>query len=247
MSYECGNKKPRVPKERTMGNVSGSAQTQEKPYKAEVVKTCCCCSYTCPNSSNSNSAIHTICKSKSKVFSFEPKQELQSNIVLPKRPVIKGYVSGCPVNVLRATGCDTAVICRKLVRPEQMTGKVQQTKLMNGSMHSCQTARLHLDYSYFTGEIEAMMMDKPVYECVVGNIPGAKDAFNPDPNWKPHRKKIDAKYDGSSVTGAVETRAMAEKKEKPTKPLRTADPIPEISQSEFIKAQHDDNLFPICG
>ena len=243
MSYECGNKKPRVAKERTLGNVSGSAQTQEKPDKAEVQssdKTRCCCSHTCPNTSNASSAIHKICKSKSKMFSCEPKQELQSNIVLPERPVTKGYVSGCPVNVLRDTGCDTAVISRKLVRPEQMTGKVQQTKLMDGSVHSYQTARLHLDCPYFTGEIEAMVMDKPVYECVVGNIPGAKDAFNPDPNWKPHREKTDAKYDGSSVTGAVETRAMAEKKAKPTKPLRTADPIPEISHSEFIKAQHDD-------
>ena len=58
--------------------------------------------------------------------------------------------------------------------------------------------------------------------------------MHPDPNWKPHRENADAKYDDSSVTGAVETRATAEKKAKPTKHLRTADPTPEISKYKFI-------------
>ena len=83
MSWECGNKKPKVPKERTLGNVSGNAQTQEIPDKAKVQsndKTPCCGSQ---NSSNASSVIHKICKSKSKMFNCEPKQELQSNIVLP--------------------------------------------------------------------------------------------------------------------------------------------------------------------
>ena len=149
MSWKCGNEKPQ---ERTLRNISGSAQTQGKPDKAEVQisdKTSCCCNHTCPNSSNASSAIHKIRKSKSKMFSCQPKQELQSNI--------------------------------------------------------------------------ATLLDKPVYECVVGNSPLAKNAFYPDPNWKPHRENTDAKYyassdtdakyDDISVTGAVETRQWQRKRQ----------------------------------
>ena len=34
---------------------------------------------------------------------------------------------------------------------------------------------------------------------------------------------------------------MAEKKAKPSKPLKTADPIPKTSHSEFMEAQHSNN------
>ncbi|KAK0067911.1 hypothetical protein Bpfe_002752 [Biomphalaria pfeifferi] len=46
------------------------------------------------------------------------------------------------------------------------------------------TAMLQIDSPYFTGEVEAHLLDHPLYDCVVGNIPGAADPFQPNPNWR---------------------------------------------------------------
>ena len=61
-------------------------------------------------------------------------------------------------------------------------------------------AKVYLDTPYFQGETIALCMENPLVEMILGNIPGARDAHNPDSNWAPAL--------------AVQTRAQASKKSK---------------------------------
>ena len=45
-------------------------------------------------------------------------------------------------------------------------------------------AKIHVDTTYYVGEVEALCVQKPVADLIVGNITGAREADNPDPEWK---------------------------------------------------------------
>jgi hypothetical protein len=46
-------------------------------------------------------------------------------------------------------------------------------------------AKVDVDTPYYVGEVNALCMEKPVYQLILGNIPGASDASHPDRDWKP--------------------------------------------------------------
>ena len=141
-------------------------------------------------------------------------------------PTCKGMVSGTEVSVLRDTGCSKAVVRSELVTPEQFT---------DGHFP---LALVYVDTPYYTGQVEALCMENPVYDLIIGNIDGARGPSEPDAHWSPSKP-----VDGSSVhnvSGAVETRAAAKKRNQPTKPLHVSSPIADVSRAEFIKAQHVD-------
>ncbi|XP_064479202.1 uncharacterized protein LOC135392418 [Ornithodoros turicata] len=45
-------------------------------------------------------------------------------------------------------------------------------------------AVLEVDTPYYSGRLEAICLDDPLYDLVLGNVPGVRDADDPDPEWK---------------------------------------------------------------
>ena len=124
--------------------------------------------------------------------------------------VCKGYVGENLVKVLRDTGCTGAAIRKELVSDDQMTGKEIFCVLIDGTLRKFPVAMVTVDTPYFVGDIEAMCMEQPIYDLVIGNIDSA--SLIPNKNWKPINGKCEA--------AVVTTRAQAKRDEKPIKPLK---------------------------
>ena len=98
-------------------------------------------------------------------------------------PVFKGVVGGVTVDTLRDSGCTGIVVKSNLVKPEQFTEKVYLCVLIDGTVKKVPIAKVHIDTPFFVGETDAMVMESPIYPLVVGNILGARDVNDPDPEW----------------------------------------------------------------
>lgn len=70
-------------------------------------------------------------------------------------PIVKGCVDDKIVNVLRDTGCGGVMIRKNLMKPEQMTGKIQKCVLADGSVVDADVAEVEIDTPYFSGTVVA--------------------------------------------------------------------------------------------
>ena len=96
----------------------------------------------------------------------------------PKKglPIVTGRIGdNNSVEVLRDSGCDGVLVKRSLVNPEQLTGESGCVWMMNNTMTKVPIAKLNVDTPYYTGEVEALCLSTPLFELVIGNIPGARD------------------------------------------------------------------------
>jgi hypothetical protein len=87
-------------------------------------------------------------------------------------PVVEGFVGSTQVAVLRDTGCSSVAVKMDLVKKEQLTGKVIQCALIDGTIRRFPAAKIKVKTPFFTGECEAMCMESPMYDLILGNIPG---------------------------------------------------------------------------
>ena len=92
-------------------------------------------------------------------------------------PVAEGYINNTKVQVLRDSGCSSVAVRRSLVLDNQLTGQVHLCVLIDGTVRKFPIALVKVDTPFFNGEVEAMCMSAPIYDLVIGNVPGAK---NPD-------------------------------------------------------------------
>ena len=126
-------------------------------------------------------------------------------------PVTVGRVKGQDdIEVLRDTGCTGVVVKKSLCSDNDFTGEMQACMLLDRSTQLDPVVRIQVDTSYFKGEVRAIAMEWPVYDLVIGNIPGARAADDPDKDWEPD----------DMVAGAVVTRRQA--KVKKLSPLKVA-------------------------
>ena len=66
-------------------------------------------------------------------------------------PVETGYVGKHRVNVLRDSGCSTAVVKRSLVEPNQITGKYQHCVLIDGTVKKVEVANIYVNTPFYKG------------------------------------------------------------------------------------------------
>ena len=69
-----------------------------------------------------------------------------------------------------------------LVSDHQLTGEETSCVLADGTQWKFPLAKINVDTPYYTGIVEAMCIDKPMYEVILGNIPGATK--QPNTAWK---------------------------------------------------------------
>ena len=85
-----------------------------------------------------------------------------------------GTVNGKEVRVLRDTGCTGVVVRRSLVSDGQMLNKQSGVTLINNYKQRCPMARINIDCPFFRGSTDALCIDDPTHDLVIGNIEGSK-------------------------------------------------------------------------
>ena len=140
-------------------------------------------------------------------------------------------VNGFAATLLRDTGCNTVGIRRSLVSPDQYTGTNQKCQTFGGKVETFPIAKISVHTPYFEGTVEACVIDDPVADLILGNVPGIRTN---------HGGK------GGSVA-LVTTRAQAENDRKNPKPL----PMPKIdkldvSPDELKELQKADESLKKC-
>ena len=89
-------------------------------------------------------------------------------------PTAVGTVNGKEVRVLRDTGCTGVVVRRSLVSDGQMLNKQSGVTLINNYKQRCPMARINIDSQFFRGSTDALCIDDPAHDLVIGNIEGSK-------------------------------------------------------------------------
>ena len=148
--------------------------------------------------------------------------------VRSKMPVVKGRVGEKPVDVLRDTGCSGIVVKRDLVSEDQFTGEFNAMLLIDNTARKVPIAKIDVDTPYLKGQVEAQCLPDAVYDLIIGNVPDARAADDPDPSWQDHVQEA----------CAVTTRSQA-KKDGERIPLK----IPSTNESPVVdreKLKQDD-------
>ena len=93
-------------------------------------------------------------------------------------PVTNGYVGNKCV-VLRDTTCSNAIVKEDVVTEENKLEEYTTLILADDTVKMFQRPVVNLDTPYFSGQLKAL-----VYDLVIGNIEGARNAHDPGPQWK---------------------------------------------------------------
>ena len=143
--------------------------------------------------------------------------------------------------------------------------------LIDGTVREFPETWIYVDTPFYTGIILALCMENPVYDLIIGNIKGAREPSNPDPNWKSQgecetycvqegaetTEKVSV-FDNSSVScltassdqdscdllQAIHTRGQLQREKVGLKSLKVSDVVNhDMSVDEMKKAQQDDPSF----
>ena len=147
----------------------------------------------------------------------------------PGLEVEKCSVNGFSASLLRDTGCTTAGVRKSLVKEEQYTGQVQRCRSFGGNIESFPLANIEVITPYYEGKVLACVIDRPVTDLILGNLPGIRTARGGKSGSIIHEQAV------------VSTRAQTKAGTKPTKPVK----IPQIeglnvSSLELIELQRAD-------
>ena len=172
----------------------------------------------------------TSCQSRVRTVSFETRT-LSTDTPVANMPVVEGRICGRTgsVRVLRDNGYSGGIIRRSMCSEDSFTGETRTCVMINGDTFTAPVVNIMVDTPYFTGRFNALSVEKPVYDIVLGNIPGARNANDPDINWRPN---VELKESTSDVMHDVTTEDItastyvscvvttrANRVEKRTKPL----------------------------
>ena len=157
-------------------------------------------------------------------------------------------------SVATCTGCSGIVVRRDLVLllDNQLTWQIKSYVhvLADGTIRQAPVAKvnIHVSAPFFVGYSEVLCIDNPVYDLILGNVCGARNPTNPDPNWKPMVDKPQSPTTDMQTgnnnkyieTSAIQTRTQSRQSEKPLKKLKVPNVLPEIDQDQIKEAQRSD-------
>ena len=170
-------------------------------------------------------------------------------------------VNGKKIRMLRDTGSSVNVVKKSLVNPNEFTGRMIPLQLINGYKQEYPEATIEVESPYFNGHLTACVMQKPVFDLILGNTKDiinekaapsksrrtGKEWSNPDPNQggtskalqrrRPPEERIESMIEGEA--NAV-TRHMAKATTRPTKPLKVRSVVDIFNQPDLSSLQLDD-------
>ncbi|GFN82613.1 hypothetical protein PoB_000911900 [Plakobranchus ocellatus] len=127
-------------------------------------------------------------------------------------PVAPGRVNGEKCTVLRDSGCSTVTVKRGLVATTEPQTGIQIVSFADRSTKRVPTTIVFLDCPYYTGSVEAALLDEPLYDVILININGVKC-----PGIQVHDQT------NSQDAAAVETRAASQREVKKLKTPKESD------------------------
>ncbi len=74
-----------------------------------------------------------------------------------------------------------------------MTGTHYTCVLIDGTVRRFPLERVKVDTPYYKGVIDDMCLQSPIYDVIIGNVPGARLSESPEKAWKPEDKEV---FDG---------------------------------------------------
>jgi hypothetical protein len=159
----------------------------------------------------------------------------------PFTPRCQVRVENTVVDALRDTGSDVCLVRSSLVPPQCMTGRVRTIAFADSR---CRTelpiARVRLESPYFSGVVEAVVMEQPCADFVVGNS-ATVETGEMLPVYSLPVCNTSKPTAVVSDCAAV-TRAQAAAEKKTQQPLRVAPPtsIGSVNSVELGQLQRDD-------
>ena len=149
--------------------------------------------------------------------------EIKDNLL-----VLSSKVGGKKVEVLRNTGCSEVIIRRELVDETDFTGEMGHIMTVDRTIKRTPVAKVEVDTPFYVGTVEALCLQDPLFDLIIGNVPGARRSDDPNPEWE--------------VVTAVAARAQARsgKNPKPLKMKEVTDKI-SINKKDLIKMQEKDH------
>ena len=143
-------------------------------------------------------------------------------------PLAIGKVGENEVEVLHDTGCNGVNFRRELVKKEDFTGSMRYVMAIDRTFKEAPIAEIKVDTLYYSGVTQAVCLRDPLFDLVIGNIPGARNPNDLAP--------------GVEMCAAAVTRAQA-RKDITIKPLVTKDVTAHtfITKNELAKLQREDN------
>ena len=61
---------------------------------------------------------------------------------------------------------------------EQMIGGTETCTLIDGTVRRTQFAEIEIETPHYTDKVKAVCMDNPLYDVIIGNVPGVSDEDN---------------------------------------------------------------------
>ena len=98
-------------------------------------------------------------------------------------PVMCGKVKNKNVEILRENGCNGLIVKRQLVYEVNFIEKVGYMMTVNRTLIRTTIARIEVDMPLYTDTVEAICMKNPLFELIIGNVPGAKKQNGPNLEW----------------------------------------------------------------
>ena len=98
-------------------------------------------------------------------------------------PVLSGKVGGEKVEVLRDTGCSGVIIRRELKEETDFTGEIRHIMTVDRSIKRAPIAKAEVDTPFYVGTVEALCLQDPIFDLIIGNVPGAKRSDDPNTEW----------------------------------------------------------------
>lgn len=169
-------------------------------------------------------------------------------------PVLQGEVFGHTVSVLRDTGSNTLVVRRSLVPDDALTGTTATILLADGSCIEVPEAEVRILSPYFTGNAIVKCMTSPLYDVIVGNVPGARDANDPDSTWKESaslksetNQALNSEEKSKDGCGTNSTVMVGVSSKGHRRKLTTAKfGNLEVTQESFRQKQEEDRSLDVC-
>ena len=142
-------------------------------------------------------------------------------------PLATGKVGENVVEVLRDTGCNGVIVRRELVKEEDFTNSMSYVMAIDQTLKEAPIAEIKVNTPYYTGVTQAICLRDPLFDLVIGNIPGARNPDDPVP--------------GMETCAAAVTKAQA-RKDVTIKPLVAKDVTAQtsVTKDDLAKLQQED-------
>ena len=111
----------------------------------------------------------------------KPANDRQSvnNLVTNDFPIAQSKVVGILVSVLRDTSCNRIDVKRNLVCDKELTGEIGKLTLLDKSIIETPVAHITIHTPFYEDRVEALCLDNPIIDLVLGNIDGVRSPADP--------------------------------------------------------------------